>query len=95
MSLTAFFNPNSVAVIGASANPQKLGYSVLENLIEGGYAKQGKIYPINLTSQEILGVPAFPTVQDVPGPIDLAATTGLGYFSAALKLKDSYGLTGT
>ena len=72
MSLTAFFNPNSVAVIGASTNPQKLGYSVLENLIEGGYAKQGKIYPINLTAEEILGVPAFPTVQDVPDPIDLA-----------------------
>ena len=72
MSLTAFFNPNSVAVIGASTNPQKLGYSVLENLIEGGYAKKGKIYPINLTAEEILGVPAFPTVQDVPDPIDLA-----------------------
>ena len=72
MSLTAFFNPNSVAVIGASTNPQKLGYSVLENLIEGGYAKKGKIFPINLTAEEILGVPAFPTVQDVPDPIDLA-----------------------
>ncbi len=72
MSLTEFFNPNSVAVIGASTDPKKLGYSVLENLIEGGYAAQGKIFPINLTATEILGVPAFPTVQDVPGPIDLA-----------------------
>ncbi len=72
MSLTEFFNPNSVAVIGASTDPRKLGYSVLENLIEGGYAAQGEIYPINLTATEILGVPAFPTVQDVPGPIDLA-----------------------
>ncbi len=72
MSLTEFFTPNSVAVIGASTDPRKLGYSVLENLIEGGYAAQGEIYPINLTATEILGVPAFPTVQDVPGPIDLA-----------------------
>jgi acetyltransferase len=72
MSLTAFFNPKSVAVIGASTDPRKLGYSVLENLIEGGYAAQGKIFPINLTASEILGLPAFPDVQDVPGPIDLA-----------------------
>lgn len=72
MSLTEFFNPNSVAVIGASTDPRKLGYSVLENLIEGGYATQGKIFPINLTATEILSVPAYPTVQDVPGPIDLA-----------------------
>ena len=72
MSLKNFFKPDSVAVIGASTNPQKLGYSVLENLITGGYAKQGKIYPINLNAKEILGVPAYPTVQDVPGAIDLA-----------------------
>ena len=72
MSLTEFFNPNSVAVIGASTDPRKLGYSVLENLIEGGYATQGKIFPINLTATEILSVPAYPTVQDVHGPIDLA-----------------------
>lgn len=72
MSLTEFFNPNSVAVIGASTDPRKLGYSVLENLIEGGYATQGKIFPINLTATEILGIPAYPTVQEVPGPIDLA-----------------------
>ena len=51
MSLTEFFNPNSVAVIGASTDPRKLGYSVLENLIEGGYATQGKIFPINLTAR--------------------------------------------
>jgi acetyl coenzyme A synthetase (ADP forming)-like protein len=72
MSLTEFFTPKSVAVIGASTDPKKLGYSVLENLISGGYADQGKIYPINLNAKEILGVRAYPSVQDVPGSIDLA-----------------------
>ena len=39
--LNAFFEPASVAVIGASTNPSKLGYAVLENLVEGGYAQRG------------------------------------------------------
>jgi acetyltransferase len=72
MSLTEFFNPNTVAVIGASTNSKKLGYAVLENLVAGGYAKVGKVYPVNPTAQEILGLQAYPTVQDVPGSIDLA-----------------------
>jgi len=70
--LEAFFQPASVAVIGASNDPQKLGYAVLKNLIEGGYAQKGEVYPINLTASEILGHPAYPTVAAVPGPIDLA-----------------------
>jgi acetyltransferase len=70
--LEAFFAPASVAVIGASTDPQKLGYAVLKNLVEGGYAQRGKIFPINLTANEILGHPAYPTVVAVPEPIDLA-----------------------
>src|SRR4030067_3814189 len=70
--LEAFFQPASVAVIGASSDPQKLGYAVLKNLVEGGYAQKGKVFPINLTASEILGYPAYPTVAAVPGPIDLA-----------------------
>ncbi len=70
--LDTFFNPKSVAVIGASANPEKLGYSVVKNLLEGGYSKTGKVYPINPTATEILGFRAFPSVLDVPDPIDLA-----------------------
>jgi acetyl coenzyme A synthetase (ADP forming)-like protein len=72
MSLTEFFNPNTVAVIGASTNSKKLGYAVLENLVAGGFAKVGKVYPVNPTAQEILGLQAYPTVQEVPGSIDLA-----------------------
>lgn len=70
--LEEFFNPKSVAVIGASTSPGKLGYAVLENLVEGGYVDVGTIYPINPKADEILGQKAYPTVLDVPGDIDLA-----------------------
>jgi acetyl coenzyme A synthetase (ADP forming)-like protein len=70
--LKAFFEPASVAVIGASTNPDKLGYAVLNNLVEGGYASRGRVYPINPKAKEILGHPAYPTVLHVPDPIELA-----------------------
>ncbi len=70
--LEAFFQPRSVAVIGASTSPEKLGFAVLENLVEGGYVKVGKIYPINPKADEILGQKAYPSVMDVPDDIDLA-----------------------
>ncbi|HJW89088.1 MAG TPA: acetate--CoA ligase family protein [Anaerolineales bacterium] len=70
-NLEAFFSPASIAVIGASADPDKLGSAVVKNLIDGGYGKIGKIFPINLTTKEILGYPAYPSVLAVPGPIDL------------------------
>lgn len=70
--LKTFFEPASVAVIGASTSPAKLGHTVLKNLVEGGYARRGKVYAINPTATEILGRPAYPSVVDVPGPIDLA-----------------------
>ncbi|MCJ7702833.1 MAG: CoA-binding protein, partial [Anaerolineales bacterium] len=70
--LKAFFEPASVAVVGASTDPAKLGYSVLQNLVEGGFAQHGKIYPINPKADEILGVKAYPSVADVPEPIELA-----------------------
>jgi len=69
--LEAFFQPRSVAVIGASSNPAKLGYAVVRNLVEGGYASRGRIYPINLSGGEILGLKAYPSVLEVPDEIDL------------------------
>ena len=71
-NLDTFFNPDSVAVIGASTNPEKLGYAVVKNLLDGGYIHRGKVYPINPTASEILGLPAFPSVLDVNTNIDLA-----------------------
>jgi acetyltransferase len=64
-----FFNPGSVAVIGASTNPTKLGYAVLENIIKSGF--QGQIYPVNPGADEILGHKTYASVLDVPGPVDL------------------------
>ncbi len=73
MSLDAFFSPQSIAVIGASTNTSKLGYAVLDNLVNGDFLQDGrKVYPINPKADEILGLPAFPTVADIPDPIDLA-----------------------
>src|SRR3990172_6594669 len=71
-SLDAFFQPQSVAVIGASSNPEKLGHAVLKNLVEGGYAQRGSIYPINPGGGDILGYPVYASVLEVPEPIDLA-----------------------
>ncbi len=68
--LIYFFRPSSVAVIGASRDPEKLGYAVLANLKDGGFS--GALYPVNPKAEEILGLKAYPTVLDIPGPVDLA-----------------------
>ncbi|MFO8037017.1 MAG: acetate--CoA ligase family protein [Anaerolineales bacterium] len=70
--LEQFFTPTSVAVIGASTDPEKLGYAVLENLVKGGYADKGDIYPINPHAEEILGYKVYASVTEVPEEIDLA-----------------------
>jgi len=72
-SLNSLLRPKSVAVVGASAQPGKIGYTVIENLIKGGY--QGKIYPINPTATEILSLPVFSDVSVMPENVDLAVIT--------------------
>ena len=61
------FKPRSVAVVGASKNPLKMGTLFFSSLIESGFPK---VYPINPTAQEILGVKAYPSVKDVPDVVD-------------------------
>ncbi len=68
--LEMFTDPKGVAVIGASSSPDKLGYQVLDNIVRHGY--EGAVYPINPTATEILGLPVYKTVLDVPDPVDLA-----------------------
>jgi len=68
--LTSFFNPHSIAVVGASRDAEKLGHAVLVNIIDGGYA--GPVYPINPKADEILGLKAYASVLYVPEKIDLA-----------------------
>lgn len=70
MMLKVFFTPQSVAVIGAAREPGKLGYGVLSNILKYGYT--GKVYPINPKADEILGLKCYPTILDVPGPVELA-----------------------
>jgi len=68
--LEGFFKPNSVAIVGASTKPGKLGYSVLANVIESGF--KGNIYPINPKATQIYGYRAYPSVLDLPETPDLA-----------------------
>jgi acyl-CoA synthetase (NDP forming) len=68
--LTKFFEPESVAVIGASATPGKAGYIVLRNILANGY--QGKIYPVNPKGGEILGLKTYPSIASLPEGVDLA-----------------------
>jgi acetate---CoA ligase (ADP-forming) len=67
--LDCFFNPQSLAVIGASSNESKGGYHILKNVMAG---YRGKIYPVNKSYSEILGLPCYPDVASIPGSIDLA-----------------------
>jgi len=64
-----FFTPNSVAIIGASSNPDKLSFGILRNLASYGY--QGKVYPINPKAKEILDLTCYPSILDVPETVDL------------------------
>jgi len=68
--LDAIFAPESVAVIGATSRPGTVGRTVLENLLHGGF--RGKVYAVNAQHEEVLGLKAYKSVRDIPGPVDLA-----------------------
>ncbi len=63
-----FFNPRSIAVIGATPKTFKGGYSIIKNLI---LTFKGRLYPVNPQYAEIEGIPCFPSIADIPEPIDL------------------------
>jgi acetyl coenzyme A synthetase (ADP forming)-like protein len=69
-AMNRIMRPESVAVIGASAEDGKIGNSVMKNLIDGGY--QGRIFPIHPTLDEVLGKKAYRSVDQVPGTVDIA-----------------------
>ena len=66
--LDSLFRPQSVAVIGASRDPAKLGHGILKNIIGSGYG--GAIYPVNPKAEEILGHRCYPSVLDIPGELE-------------------------
>jgi len=70
VSLDGFFRPSSVAIIGASREPGKLGHEVLRNIIEAGF--KGEVYPVNPKADEVLGLKCYPSIKDVPSQVDLA-----------------------
>ncbi|MCE5208235.1 MAG: acetate--CoA ligase family protein [Chloroflexi bacterium] len=65
-----FFRPHGVALIGASSNPEKLSYGVLENMSRYGY--EGGIYPVNPKGGDILGFNTYADISLTPDPVDLA-----------------------
>jgi len=66
----ALFHPNSMAVVGVSAEEGKQGNRFLMALIEFGF--KGKLYPVNPEGNEILGLKIYPSVKDIPDPVDFA-----------------------
>jgi acetyl coenzyme A synthetase (ADP forming)-like protein len=92
-SMTRIFKPRSVAVIGASAEKGKIGNSVMRNLIDGGY--QGQIFPINPKADEIMGLPAYKSISDVPYDVDVAVFAIPAQFVApALRQAGEKGVAG-
>jgi acetyl coenzyme A synthetase (ADP forming)-like protein len=71
--LAAFFDPRSVAVVGASRNPAKVGGSVLANLLSAGF--DGRIVPVNPRAEIVQGLRAVPSIQAAKEPVDLAVIT--------------------
>jgi acetyl coenzyme A synthetase (ADP forming)-like protein len=69
-SLRPFFQPRSVAIVGASRNPANIGHRIVRQLLAAGY--RGALYPINPKASEIADLRAFSTVQDLPEAPDLA-----------------------
>lgn len=69
-ALEVAFAPRSVAIVGASANPAKFGYRIVDNLIKGGYT--GRIYPVNPRTEPICGLTTYPSLEQVPRPVDVA-----------------------
>ncbi len=69
-SLNYLFNPKSVAVIGASGTPGKIGYTILNNLLKGNF--KGRVYPVNPNRSTILGKTCYKSVSEIPEQVDLA-----------------------
>ena len=72
-AIDGLLRPKTIAVVGASSTPGKIGYSVLSNLLKSKY--EGKIYPINPSADEILGLKVYKEIGDVPGSVDAAIIT--------------------
>ncbi len=80
-SMRRLMRPRSVAVIGASNEPGKIGHAVMRNLVDGGFS--GEIHPVNPRADDIQGRKAYKSVTDVPGEVDVAVFAIPARFVAA------------
>ena len=69
MDLHTFFNPASIAIIGVSEDPKKVGYLVAQNCIKQGY--KGELYFINPKFKTLFGKPVYTDIQEIGKPVDL------------------------
>lgn len=68
--LNTIFSPESVAIVGASNTPGKVGHDIFANILSGRY--QGTLYPVNPKARSILSVKAYPSITDIPDNVDLS-----------------------
>lgn len=73
LRMRKLFDPESVAVIGASNVPGKWGFVIMMNILRGGY--RGKIYPVNPNEEHVLGFKTVPSIEEMEGNVDLAVIT--------------------
>ncbi len=69
-NLESIFSPESVAVIGASTTPGKVGHDIFANILRGGFS--GTLYPVNPGARSVLSVRAYPGIGEIPDSVDLA-----------------------
>ena len=70
MRIESMVKPRSVAIIGASRDPEKVGHIILQNYLNAGYS--GKLYPVNKEADSILGIKAYPDISKIKEKVDLA-----------------------
>lgn len=68
--LDRLFNPQSVAVVGATNTKTSVGYALMRNLVGSGY--EGVVYPVNPKRRSVFGIKAYPSVADIPDTVDMA-----------------------
>ena len=68
-NLDAVFRPRSIAVVGATRNPNKWGFQLLNSILAGGY--QGAVYPVNPQEETLSGLKAHPSLSAIGHPVDL------------------------
>jgi acetyltransferase len=83
--LKKFFEPESIAIVGASNNPSQLNYQLVANLVNLGF--RGRIYPVHPKEREIMGLKTYPSVKSIDETVDLVVI-GVPYFLALQILKE-------